>query len=478
MTFAGLCASIKSYKFPLRLIPVCLLVLLIITHNSGAAYAADPVLDMDTCAPGFTEHDLTPKIVRCIEDSVIDAVLNMLSALKAFLTPMAGALITLSFAIAGIRMVSGEKPGRSAMFLIRITLITYFWFNLEYYGMALFDISQELITIVSGGYSPWYQIDNFLGNLLGFGPTLLLFQGVLGIIAGSLTGDSGIGFMVFAAGTHAVIALLMFIMNVVYTYLMSVIMLGFLIVISPIFLPWAVFFITERYLRKVIDLIISVILMPALLFAFVHLFMMIFENMINGIIDVLPLGRDFRGIWRINNPVFGWVMPSDTSLTNRLQSVRMEDFNNPPPINTPAVGTTVNPFLRHAFSNGSFQLPSIDFGPTDPQWKKVLAYKFIALFLFAQLMKTMVTRIPEITGGIAGAVVGIPISATSPAEMVKNVRGNIEMGLGATAGGALGGELGGAAAGAAGGNQHDQRLARQGGGILGAVSGMMVTRRR
>jgi hypothetical protein len=466
--------DIKALKYALALLLFAAALSVALPGQTYAA-SASPGLSIDTCAPGFQPWDITPKIVRCVENSVITAIINMLAALKMYLYPMAAALMALGIALFGIRVVGGEKPGRSAMFLIRATLIAYFWWNLDAYAISVFGIQQEFISIISGGYSPWYQIDNLMGNLAGFGPTLALFQGLIGLLGAALM-SSSIGFILGTVGIHAMITLMMFVFNVVYTYLASIIMLGFLVVISPLFLPWAIFFITERYLKKLIDMIIAVLLMPALLFAFIQLFMGIFDVLIIDIIDTIPGGRNMRGILRINNPVFGWVMPSDTSLMERLQAFR--NAENIPPVAAPPVGTTVNPFMRHGFSSGAFNLAAVNFGPNEHEWVKSLVYKCIALLLFAHLMKAMVGRIPQISSSIAGSVVGIPLSATSPQEVLKNVTSNAELGAGAAIGGGAGGDLAGGAARAAGGNAQDERLARQGGGIVGALAGMMITKRR
>lgn len=438
-------------------------------------YAASVALSIDTCAPGFQPWDITPKIVRCVETAIITAILNMFMWIKWYLYYMAAALMALGIALFGIRVVGGEKPGRSAMFLIRATLIAYFWYYLDAYAISVFLIQQEIVTIVSGGYSPWYQIDNLMGNLAGFGPTLALFQGLIGLLSAALV-SSSLGFILGTVGVHAIITLMMFVFNVVYTYLASVILLGFLVLLSPLFLPWAIFFVTERYLKKLIDMIIAVMLMPALLFAFVNMFISIFDVLIVDIIDTIPGGRNMRGILRINNPVFSWVMPSDTSLMERLQAFRNQE--GIAPAATPPVGTTINPFMRHGFNSGAFNLAAIDFGPNEHQWVKALVYKCIALLLFAHLMKAMVGRIPQISSGIAGSVVGVPLSATSPQEVLKNVTSNAELGAGAAIGGGAGGDLAAGVARGAGGNAQTQRLARQGGGIVGALAGMMVTKRR
>src|SRR5688500_5192854 len=77
-----------------------------------AAYAGGPALSIDTCAPGFPPGSFTIKIVTCVQNSVIAATIGMMGSVAGVMGPIASALFTLAFAVFGIRVVSGEKPGR------------------------------------------------------------------------------------------------------------------------------------------------------------------------------------------------------------------------------------------------------------------------------------------------------------------------------------------------------------------------------
>jgi type IV secretory pathway VirB6-like protein len=437
---------------------------------SSSAYATG----LNECAPGIDFDKITQRVVSCIERATTQAVFSMMGQVQAYMAPVAGALMALAVAVAGIRVVSGEKPGRSIMYAVRLAMVAYFYNNLGTFAGTAFQIEGELIGIVSGG-SPWVMIDNFMKNLIGYGPELMMFQGILAIIGAAAFASYSVGFMLFMAGMSAIASLLLFIFNVVYTYCASIIMLGFLIVLSPLFVPYAVFFLTERYLKKLIDMIVSVMLMPVLLFAFINMFLGIFDALISDLFNsVLPENRDFRALWNLNNPVFSWLMPSDTSLMNRLEGVAEPS----PTAANPAVQTTVNQFLRHGFNAGSVgNLPGLNFGPSEPVWVQQIGMKLITLWLFATLMKSLVSRIPQISSAIAGSVIGVPLSATDPGQVLKNVQENLRIGGSALFGGAAGSALGGGAAKLAGGNAMDQRLASQGGGILGAMAGMMITKR-
>lgn len=446
-------------------------------------------LSLGTCSGGLEDYKVTERIVACVERAVVQAVFGMMGQLQGYMWPVFGALFTLAVAILGIRVISGQKPGRVSMYVIRLAVVAFFMGNLASFAGAAFAIEADLIGVVAGG-SPWAMIDNLMGNLLGFGPRLALYQGVIGII-GAAVFSPHVASMLFVAGAGAVAALLMFVLNVVYTYLASVIMLGFLVVLSPVFVPWAVFFLTERYLKRLLDMTVSVMLMPVLLFAFVQLFLGVLDFLVADIFrSVLPHGRDFRALWNLNNPVFAWLMPSDTSLMERLEGVARSNPRGPTEAANPAVQTNVNPFLRHGFNAGSVaNLPGLNFGPSEPVWVQAIATKLIALWLFATLLKAMVQRIPQIASELAASAISIkgitdqrfdPSSrdATGLQGMARNVETSLRVGTGAVAGGGLGGDAGGVAANALGGSNRDRAMARQAGGVLGAMAGMMVTRRK
>ncbi|MCZ2340465.1 MAG: type IV secretion system protein [Bacteroidales bacterium] len=455
----------------------CVLAVLLSLVGVSDAHAV-PALSIDQCAPGYQPWDFTVKIVACIENSVRTATGGMIGQMTAVMLPVTGALFALAVAIAGIRIVGGEKPGRSAMYAVRLAVVSWCIHSLPALASSLLSVEAELIMAVAGG-SPWGMIDNFLGNLIGFGPTLVLFQGILGIIGSALTSHS-MGLMLFLAGFSAVSTLLVFVFNVVFTYLSCVIMFGFLLVISPILLPFAVFPTMYRYIEKVLYMIITVMLIPILLFAFTRLFLGIFDSLIQDIFDsVLPKGRDFRALWSINNPVFSWIMPSDTSLMDRLQAFQFMDGTSPESA-VPPVQTNVNPFLRHGFNAGLANFSGLNLGPSEPIWVQTLVMRFIALGLFAAVMKNMVARIPMIASSIASSAVQMDSlwSDKTPTEMINNVQNNAQLGFGALTGGAAGGELGTGVAKAAGGNKRDQNLACQAGGVLGAIGGMMVNSRK
>src|SRR5690606_32634148 len=102
---------------------------------------------------------------------------------------------------------------------------------------------------VTGGYLPWTVIDNFIGKIAGTGPSVSMMNGVLGIISASIF-SSNTGFTVFGFGLMAILNVLSFILSLIYTYLLSILTIGFMLILMPVMIPLSLFFYTENYLKK------------------------------------------------------------------------------------------------------------------------------------------------------------------------------------------------------------------------------------
>lgn len=226
----------------------------------------------------------------------------------------------------------------------------------------------------------------------------------------------------FLAAFSALINLLLFIFRVVFTYLMAITVMAFLIVISPFIIPLAVFFYTERYFIRWLDTLFSAMLVPVLLFAFLSMFVNIFASLINDVYYIIcgntcvnnPAQTDFSPYWKDNQPKFGWLMPSDPNLSNRLQSAAQSGAAG-----KPAVQTNINPLMRRGHDAGVFNMPGIDFGPNNVSVMQKLVYAFIGLWIFASFMKSMVGKIPEIAANIANAASGVTMQQTNIERTVR-----------------------------------------------------------
>lgn len=441
------------------------------------ALAQVSYVDMgDICTNGVYPHwALTTKIVVCLQASIIAAVSYMLIGMSNYLFPITSIVLTFSVATFGIRILAGERHilGEGAKKIMRLVLVSIFSYNLGGLGPAFFYIEDNLLSLATGGYSPWSQIDVFLGKLVGYGPNIVLFQGMLGLIGSALFSNS-IGALLFFSGFMAIINLLMFIFNVLYTYISALIIMGFMIVISPLMITLAAIFYTERYFNTWLQILLSAMLMPVLLFGFLWMFLNIFDVLIQGIYDGLG-GNDFRAFWKSNQPVFSWLMPSDPNLHQQLQGIAATTPNSNVN-NTPAVQSFLNPNLFRAFNANMTNFPGVNFGSNNPQVVQGLSNWLILIFLFAYLMNSLLHKIPSVAASIAGVQMRVPMFAATPQERINEGMDNLKTGTGALLGGRAGSEIGGAMGkqfSGAEGAAHGRSV----GGIVGMAAGAMTFRK-
>jgi len=442
-----------------------LCILLGCLYFAPAAHAAGPGLDLDTCAgDGFTANEYVAKVVFCVKNKLTEVAISMMQQLTTYIAPVVGFMFVYSVILFGIQVAAGEREisRKSIAFLIKLALVWMFCRNLGGYANSLFQIMDGLVNLAAGGYSPWQQIDTFLGKMFGFGRESTLVQGMVGMVGAAMFSGST-GFTLGMAGIMALLNLLMFAFDVVFTYLAAVMLLCFMVILSPFFVPMALFKHTEKYFDKWLKIIASAMLTPILLFAFLSLTLGVFLTLIANIYAVMgdPNNPDFRAVWRINQPVVSWQMASDPAAFARLSG----------PTGTLAltspVGGNIDPAARDAQDMFSLLLPAINFGLANQEIMQRLIFAFVTLWLYASTIKGMVAKIPGIATDMSGAIGIRDLRGGSFQSKMHDTAENIKIG-----GGALGGAMLGAQVGGAIGNRSAR--ARQAGGILGGVTGAMI----
>lgn len=444
--------------------------------------------DCDTMVSG--PPDFIPTLVGCMQGSILLATNELLAGISAYMAPTVWIAIALSIAVFGIRITGGEHQllPKAITTLMKLGLVLMFSNNLGGFSNWIFGIETYLITLASGGFLPWGIMDGFLFQLLGFGPSIAIFQGFLGLIGAAITSSIGtpsIGATLFVPAAMAILNFLLFIFDIVYIYLRSIAIIGMLIVISPFVIPTALFMSTERYVKKWIDMLIATMLMPILLFGFLWMALNIFTVQIEVIFDALTPAcgappcpvMDATAYGRMNQPTGTWLMPTDPNDMQQGQAMASDPgLSNGPNKgpnpdcpngwcvqNIPAVGTNINPLQHRTLNAGVMTKPGLDFGNSNISTMGQLMAGFASLWLFSLLMKSMIHKIPEISASIANVVTTVPLEIGRPAnERLQEGIHKLKVGTGVAAGGMLGGE-----AGAAFGH-------RQLGGMVGALAGANV----
>jgi hypothetical protein len=386
-----------------------------------------PVFSIEDCAPGHQKWEYTIKVVDCIEKSTKTAVIDLMTAISTYMTPIMGGLLTLVTVLFAIRIAGGEEGLRSKAlgFALRAGFVILFSTNLGGYATSIFDIETQLVTIVSGG-SPWTAIDGFVGTLLGVGPPPMdISKGLIGIVGAGILSSTPVGIMAFVA-LSAIINMLLFIYRVVFTYLTAIIMIGFLIAISPLVIPMALFVTHgERFFTKWLDILFSAMLTPILLFAFISVFVGEFQFSVNHILGLLQCGNtascvitpdalNFGAFQKSGVPAGSMIVPTDPSYANSLIS-----NTGQPETGVPAVQSNVTSQLRRGMQTFDVNKSGvIDFGPGSVKMVQELIYWFLALWIFASFMKSLIEKVPDLATNIAEAASYITMTPSSGEKMI------------------------------------------------------------
>ena len=447
---------------------------------------APPTYPLDLCnsivnpaASGF----LTSKLVSCIQGTIIRVVVNpnntdegLLPGISEYMKPLLAVMTVFAIMVFGIRIHSGEQDlkRRAIGFMIRLGLVWLFAYNLGGFALSLFSVTDELIcmatmpsmdpsafeefsqqmqmpgiwrrpeeqsifyTMTSSSMyeicSPWGLIDSFAGRLFGFGQNIVLASGLMGL-AGAALFSSTIGALVFLTGVMAFLDILFLIIRLLFIYLTSVLLMAFMIIISPLIIPMALFYTRENYFSAWLRILILSIILPVLTFAFFGLFIGIFDLLIDRIFDVLGElnpngGGQFDAYWKFNQPKFSWLLPSDPNLAQDFEDITRSNINMDRSISgfvagdavvkdaigtgTPPVQTFINPYAKRALdASGLIVAPGVDFGPSSTKIQQQLILGFLSLWIFSALIKSMLNLIPGVAQGIAKATINIAAPVTS-----------------------------------------------------------------
>ncbi len=255
----------------------------------NAAYAQDSACD---------EYDgLTNKIVSCIQDTIEEAGERFFDEVFIYFTVGVTAVLTLSVAIFGIMVATGslERPSRDGMvYLMKLAAAGLIVGQMPYLHGMVISILEGLIdavtSFISSNFSApycqsietvWDRVDCMVDIIVGFENTQLsagdgtteevavpsLSKGLLGFLFMSL-GGSMLGFAIAIVGLYVVFDLLFGIVKAIFMYLSALIALLFMAILGPIYLPLLLFRFTKQYFDAYIKIIVSLVLQPVIVFAY------------------------------------------------------------------------------------------------------------------------------------------------------------------------------------------------------------------
>lgn len=465
---------------------LCVILFTVVTflypHDAAPAVNAIPAPDLSVFNPGTytceapVDYDghYTQLIIECIEPTIKNAVLNptsgLLTRISSFMSGLLPAVITLAIALFGVRVISGEQNIAPIGFglMIRIGVVLMLSAGFGGYAGSMFDILDELVSLTTpDGFTPWTHIDAFIGKLLGFTTCTLppvvvcttssLKDGIIALLAGSFFAKN-LGVMVTLVGGFAIFVLFKFIFNAVYLYLSSVLAIGFLLIISPMVIPFFVFTYTEHFLIKWFRLLVSTMLTPMLMFAILPIFLSpqpakpaipasppfapvpatpasegIFKDIINEIFTIVP--PDYlKECVRQDQPLTSsWLIPTDKTVRDAVACVGKPNLCPEIDKFTSALQIFNNANLSNAFNYSAFNFPVIDCGEgdTNPSTaiiendfyiKYQVFSKLFTMVIFALLLNSMLGIIPTIASNIAqGTTVGAARMSSSLAGIASKL---------------------------------------------------------
>lgn len=361
----------------------------------AVAYAQTTGLSVETCAPGVPSWMVVSLITDCVNNNIRAATFLFLNALSSALAPAIGSVLTLAVVIFGFRAMILEEqlPAKALGLGIKIGAVLMFTVSLGGLGTLPFETVDASISIITLGLAPWTEVDMTLGQLFGYAPGLSLEKGVLGFLSGGLYSSASGAFLFFVGGA-VILGMVGLAIRAIYSYLLAMTMIAFMMVISVMFIPMIVFGYTERYFRKWLDLLIAAMIQPMLLFAFLKMFFGLINISVGQIFGVLG-GNDFRRFWRSDTPLFNWGVITDPALLQHYEALGQAR-------GIPMKQSYLDPALGRTMDTNFLHPPTLDFGPDTMVMWQSLVTQFIGLGIIVYIMITLVDAIPRLADGIAG----------------------------------------------------------------------------
>lgn len=299
----------------------------------GSALGSSPAMQAlnQVCGDAFqiTDQSQQLKVVsgmaKCFDFIIGNIAIDSISKVTSYMTDIIATLLTLYVIFFGAKIALGftteqKSKGELALGGIKIGFIVFLFFNygvIEMWYMTL-DVYSSMVSIVMSPVSVegctttgtgidalWNTMDCLLAKFLGWGqtngagnkseaPLLFAFFGSL------FTAGLG-GGLIAVVVVFALYGVLTAFFRVVFVYIFSMIGLLIMFSIAPIFIPLVLFEKTKEYFDKWWQLVVSMIVQPVLLFAFMGFMVMMFEEMMvgeGGLLEVfkqtLPQGQTYQ----------------------------------------------------------------------------------------------------------------------------------------------------------------------------------------
>ena len=416
-----------------------------LTHPAAALSFNSPTGAIQ-CDVG--DSSFAVKVVYCVKLAVFSTTQTFLAQTSTLMIPVVSAIMALSVTLLGVRIVTGERDPQKMVFamLLKFGIVWLFVDNMGQLAFPggltgpIFEAMEQLQAAIiptmyqsgvcqlgqsglSGSYldpvtfEPWEYIDCILDYIFGFGVQASIASSIFGFI-GSAFFSGTMGMMVFSLGISLVLSLAFFAFRSVYIVLLCYIYVGFLIVLSPLFVPLLMFKVTEDAFNKWLWNLIGGIFQPLVMVAYLALALPLLDTMVFGngdqsLVKTLGRGTEITNKYRLASPIMQGSMSTefdyfkDLSLDNILQ-----DPSDP----TKTGGMDMSALL--SFSK-------VDLGEQQIQdlWKVGMSLLRILGVTF--LILTIAKSIPEFTARIVGGGFSLSASTQQPMLFESAIRGGL-----------------------------------------------------
>jgi hypothetical protein len=254
-------------------------------------------------------------IVYCVKNSIKNAITRAngtegyLPEFAKFATPFMWAGVMLAISLFGVKLVTmgvDQVLKESMELVFRIAIVASLVLGASYYYTQALNIMGVLIGFVATGFvnvAPpdctfgtlppdanateflaWQKIDCMIQGMIGLSTdpkTIVMGMGFI-IAVSLLSGTFGIA--VAIAGLTALILVIMTIARAIYIFILSYFVVGLLLVMTPLFAPMLLFDngYTRKFFWNWVSGILSYILQPMFLIAFLSFAVMVQDKFING----------------------------------------------------------------------------------------------------------------------------------------------------------------------------------------------------
>lgn len=364
-----------------------------------AAYAqyVSPDIITGSCS-AMPAWMITSRLVQCLEHNIHMAMNSLLVNLTINMLYTIIVLMVFSMLIFGIKVFAGleDITKDTALYFIKFGIVLTFAFSLGGLQDAPAAIMRYATSLVVGQWSPWESFDQYLCRLFGFCNEEKLFNGLMGMVfAAAFSGVTGV--LVLIVSLFAMLTTIYFAFRAMFTYITAVMLISFLVVLTPLIVPLALFAPTSRYVEKWLDYLIAGIVHPVLLFAFLYMFMGTINTMLDWFINGVFLGNnDFSGFYRGHRNLFSWLMTADPNSVRMLENTLGETSGRT------ALQTFASPIMSQAVDINPVSSFALDFGVNQTWMMQGMVFGFLGLFIVSYLMLSMLDYLPEIADSITG----------------------------------------------------------------------------